>query len=124
LETPSSPLPKLKSQEDIDAYCSDQFLVCVDTALDRYGESVKVVVYHALQNEFGLTRQDISSSPERLAIGLEKFFGVGSKPVEKAILHEMKEFSGIKDLDQRDLLTALKRVRHHLNMVASEIGEV
>lgn len=113
-------LAKLKSQKDIDSYCSDQFLFCIDQALDTYGGTVKTVVYHALEKEYGLPRDSIPGTPETFVVGLERFFGMGSKPVEKTIIHQMETFSGLKNLGQYDVVTALKKVRHHLHVVAND----
>jgi hypothetical protein len=113
----------LKSQKDIDAYCSEQFLSCLDRALDTYGGTVKTVVYHALESEYGLPRNDIPKTPEVFVTVLEKFFGMGSKPVERTILRQMETFSGLKNLESYDLATALKKVKHQLHVVANDISE-
>ena len=117
-------LSKLKSQKDIDTFCSDQFLFCIDQALDTYGGTVKTVVYHALEKEYGLPRGSIPGTPETFVFGLEKFFGMGSKPVERTIIRKMETFSGLKDLGQDDVVTALKKVRHHLHVVANDGSQI
>jgi len=114
---------KLKSQGEIDAYCSEQFLSCLDRALDTYGGTVKTVVYHALECEYGLPRKDIPKTPEVFVTVLEKFFGMGSKPVEQTIVRQMEAFSGLKNLGQYDVATALKKVKHQLHVAANDISE-
>jgi hypothetical protein len=118
LETPSH--AKLRTQKEIDQYCADQFLSCIDRALDTYGGTVKTVVYHALEKDYQLPRDGIPGAPETFIIGLEKFFGMGSKPVERTILRQMEIFSGLDNLEQYDVVTALKKVRHHLHVVAND----
>jgi len=108
------------TQKEIDRYCSDQFLSCIDRALDTYGGTVKTVVYHALEKEYQLPRDSIPGTPETFVIGLEKFFGMGSKPVERTILRQMERISGLNNLEQYDAVTALKKVRHHLHVVAND----
>ena len=98
METPSD--AKLRTQKEIDDYCADQFLSCIDRALDTYGGTVKTVVYHALETEYQLPRDSIPGNPETFIIGLEKFFGMGSKLVEKTLLQQMESFSGLNNLEQ------------------------
>jgi hypothetical protein len=95
----------------------------VDRALDTYGGTVKVVVYHALEKEYGLSRKNIPNSPEIFIAGLEKFFGMGSKPVELSIIRQMESCSGLKDLQRFDVVTALKKVQHQLHVNANDISE-
>ena len=90
------------------------------TELDTYGGTVKIVVYHALETEYQLPRNSIPETPETFVVGLEKFFGMGSNLVEKTILRQMETFSGLSNLEQYDVVTALKKVRHHLHIVAND----
>ena len=91
-----------------------ELLRLIEKALDRYGSSVKTVLFFQLQKEYGLRREEIPSKLQTFVNGLEMFFGAGSHRVEDSIREELKQFTGIQNLESMNLVSALREVNHYL----------
>jgi hypothetical protein len=88
------------------------FLSSIERALDTFGTSVRAVVYFELKRSFGVVREEIPQKPDSFVDAIDKIFGVGAAVVKKAILKELGASSGIQDLGNHDLTTAMRTAYH------------
>ena len=87
---------------------ADEFLSSLDRALERFGTSVRVVVYYQLEKSFGVSRSEVPLKPELFAATIEKLFGAGAATVRRFILKELETSSKIEGLRAKDLVTAMR----------------
>jgi len=59
------------------------------------GTQVNQVIYFHLERTWGIQREQLPNSPEKLLEGLKMMFGLGSKVVEGGILREVRNSFGI-----------------------------
>jgi hypothetical protein len=90
----------------------DSLLASIDRGLSAFGASVPIVVYFELKKSFGISRVEIPQHPELFVKTIENLFGVGVDVVRRAIRKELEASSGIKDLSDVDLATAMRRAYH------------
>jgi len=65
-------------------------LEAIDESLkSMLGESGKAIVYHQLQNSYGLRRENVPEKPELFAECLYRLFGLGAKIIETTILKNL-----------------------------------
>jgi len=75
----------------------EKILKCIDTALEKLGESVPTSIFYYLKRDFGLERFEIPKKPEVFEKALTSIFGKrGAKVVEKLILVEIRKNFNIK----------------------------
>lgn len=68
-----------------------KILECVDTVLQKFGESVQKSIYYYLKKDFNLGKGEIPNKPEAFESALTSIFGEqGSRVIEKLILLEIK----------------------------------
>jgi hypothetical protein len=74
------------------AFEVDQKIVeCVDSALQKFGESVKTSIYYYLEKDFNLGKSEIPRNPEAFENALTAIFGEqGGKVIKELILAEIK----------------------------------
>lgn len=92
-----------------------KILLCVDTALQKFGESVKNSIYYYLKKDFNLEKVEIPKKPEAFESALTSIFGEqGSKVIEKLILLEIKSIFNLEkdsDLTFDKVVTMIKSSR-------------
>jgi hypothetical protein len=86
----------------------------LDQALDVYGTSVKQVVYWKFENTHHLSRNEISSHPEKFVETIRTIFGTGTSSIEKDIARDVQQRAGFKYIDS-DLVTVLRKLDDILN---------
>ena len=100
---------------------SDVLLSCLDRALNIVGQSGRQVVYEALENRYGVKREQVSEHPEYLLKIMKVYLGSASEPVEKEALYWIKQDSGIDANSLVEAIEALKR--EYTTEVAPDIRE-
>ena len=105
-ETPSS---------QPDDYWEEQLLKSIEKALDVYGPTIKVVLYHVLETQYHLKRGDIPTHVEMFVKALNSFFGVGASRVEISIFRELNGEATVNvGINEKDFVEVLKEARHNL----------
>jgi len=105
-ETPSS---------QPDDYWEEQLLKSIEKALDVYGPTIKVVLYHVLETQYHLKRGDIPTHVEMFVKALNSFFGVGAGRVEISIFRELNSEATVNvGINEKDFVEVLKEARHNL----------
>ena len=87
---------------------SDIVLSCIDRALNIVGGSGKQVVYEALEDRYGIGRDQIPEHPEYLIKVMKIYLGRAGDAVEKEALIWIKEASGVSS---STLLDAIEELR-------------
>ena len=105
---------KFNSQKQEEAYYSDQILSCIEKAFDNFGITVKLVVYHQLEKNYGVKKEDIPKNIDVFARAIDEFFGVGAQRVRVSIIYELRRSSGITELDEYDVVSAAKELHRQL----------
>ncbi|MDG7000303.1 MAG: hypothetical protein JRN15_14465 [Nitrososphaerota archaeon] len=91
---------------------AEAFALSLDRALERFGTSVRVIVYYELEKSFGISRVEIPKKPELFAATIEKLFGAGAATVRLFILKELESSYKIEGLRAKDLVTAMRTAYH------------
>ncbi|MDA4130486.1 MAG: hypothetical protein OK457_06920 [Thaumarchaeota archaeon] len=105
---------KFDSREQVDEYYADQILHSIEKAFDNFGFTVKLVVFHQLEKNYGIKREDIPLKMDVFATAVDNFFGVGALKVRAAIVHELRISFGMAHLEKYDLLSAVKEAHRQL----------
>lgn len=95
---------------------SDIILGCLDRALNIVGGTGKQVVYEALENRYGIGRDQIPEHPDYLLKTMKVYLGSAADAVEKEMLIWIKEASGV---DEDNLIEAMERLRQEYAAEAS-----
>ena len=90
----------------------EAFLSSLDRALERFGTSVRVVVYYELSKSFAVAREDIPKKPQLFEATINKLFGAGAATVRLFILKELEASSGVDGLCKQDFVTAMRTAYH------------
>lgn len=88
-----------------------QIVDCIERGLNHYGATMTRVVFWNFEKKFGLQKADISKYPEKFVLSIEGMFAGGAPNVEKSIIQEMKSSITHCELDDSNLVTALKQAR-------------
>ena len=106
-------LRREKTQQEQRMQPNEQFLSHVDKALEKFGTTVKSVVYFRFFEEHGLKREQIAERPELFVETIDKFFGVGSEIVKSSIEMEMRIATSPVELGQSSTADILRKARDH-----------
>jgi len=87
---------------------SDVVLSCIDRALSIVGGTTRQVIYEALENRYGVGREQIPEQPEYLLKVMKIYLGSSADAVEKEALTWIKEASGV---EADNLLEAIAELR-------------
>ena len=66
----------------------------VDEGLSSLGNSAKQAIYFYLEQDFSLSKKEISNCPNDFAGAIEKIFGLGAKPLEFVMLNQLYQKVG------------------------------
>ncbi len=91
----------------------DAVLSCIDRALNIVGDSGRQVVYEALENRYGVKRDEIADHPDYLIKIMKVYLGSASEAVTKEALYWIKQGSGI---ESDDLLSAISELKKQYEM--------
>ncbi|MDG6998487.1 MAG: hypothetical protein JRN15_05160 [Nitrososphaerota archaeon] len=91
----------------------EQFLSHIDKALEKFGTTVKAVVYFRFYEEHKMKREQIADRPDLFVATIDKFFGVGSDVVKSSIEMEMRAAASPVELGQSSTVDILRRARNH-----------
>jgi len=88
---------------------ADVVLSCLDRALNIVGEGGRKLVFEALENRYGVTREKVAEHPQYLLKIMKVYLGSASEAVEKEALYWIKQESGIEADGLLEAIEALKR---------------
>lgn len=71
-------------------------LEAIDDGLSVFGESVKKVIYHSIEQKYGLKAKKIPQNLDLFHHGLREIFSEGSVVVESVIMKKAYERSGLE----------------------------
>ena len=84
---------------------------CLERGFDHYGPTTKQVVFWELDKNYKLKENKILLQPEKFVQCLRQIFGPGSKTIEKVIIEEIKSSPRYSNVNDSDLILALKQIR-------------
>jgi hypothetical protein len=72
---------------------SAKILVCITTALEKYGAAVSQVLIWNFENDTKLKASDIARKPQEFVDCIQRIFGPSASAIERSITEEVcKEF--------------------------------
>lgn len=91
----------------------DQRIIeCVDDGLQALGESAKFVIYHYLEKDFELKKDEILEHPKVFKQALTSIFGEeGSKIIEELIVDEMAQTFKLKHKRKPSLVEVVQAIK-------------
>ena len=92
----------------------EKILECIDRGLDTFGANVRMVLYWKMEKDLNLRREDIPEKPETFTKSIENLFGAGSRIVERTLIKQLKQSSGIKSLPSDNLADTITELRKRL----------
>ena len=113
-------LSSLPKQNTIKEELIRLYLGCIGQALDVYGAGVKSVVFWKFEKMSGVSRNEIYLYPEQFIDTIRSIFGAGVSSIEKAMIREIKESSGISYIDPSSLPIALRQLRSYFSAKVNE----
>ncbi len=95
------------------SFSSNQRIIkCIDEGLQTLGESTKHVIYHCLEKNFRLKKDEIPEHPEMFEQAITSIFGEeGSKIIEKLIAQKITQNFNLKPKSKLSFVEALQAVK-------------
>ncbi len=101
---------------------SELLVSCVENGIEKYGSSVKFVVYHRFRQEHGLEISSVAERPDLFASTIDKFFGVQGEAVRSCIGREIQNAIERLESTNSDEAALLKSAREHFRPVKQDIS--
>jgi hypothetical protein len=90
----------------------ERIIRCIDAGLQVLGESAKHVIYHCLEKDFGLQKNEIPEKPEVFEQAITSIFGEeGSKVIEELVVQKLREAFKLSPKSKLTLLDAVLAVK-------------
>ena len=95
------------------SFSSNQRIIkCIDEGLQVLGESTKHVIYHCLEKDFRLKKEEIREHPEMFEQAITSIFGEeGSKIIEELIVQKIAQNFNLKPTSKLSFVEALQAVK-------------
>jgi len=89
-----------------------KILQCIEDGLQPLEAGGQHLIYHYLENHFGLKREDIPKKPEMFCKGLALIFGEkGADIIEKWIVEKLRRSFNLKHPSKITFVEAVKMVK-------------
>lgn len=84
---------------------------CIDSALRELGHSVGEVVFFHIEQNFGISKEEIPAQPEAFSQALHSIFGQGANVLERLVVQKIQERFKSRLKPETSLVEAIQEIK-------------